>query len=152
MLGSISKITEPPQIHANHTNLDPDMDPPATITVTMEKDSESINVLLAQLLKPPHQIKSNLKSTKTVQWKLLSPFTKTSSNTRVVSINTPQVAWLVDTPSRSSVGVKKTESTTGSVLTPGVPAGEKVDSSESLGDNAALTVLPMPAHLNSDEL
>jgi hypothetical protein len=117
-----------------------------------ENPSNHSDALKVQSLKPLPHPKSNPKSTTTDPWKLPSPSIKTSSNTRVVFINTPPVEWLVVTPSRSSVGVKKTESTTGSVPTPGVPAGEKVDSSELPGDNAELTMLLMPAHPNFETL
>jgi len=152
MLGNISKTLEPSPIHANHTLLDKDTPTLATQHVTTVNHSLHTNAPKALLLKPPHHQKSNLKSSKTDQWKLDSQFTKTSSNTVVVSINTPQVEWPVDTPSKSLVGVQKTELTTGSVLTLGDLNGEKVVSSESLGDNATLTPLSMPAHQQSELL
>src|SRR6266508_2406883 len=115
MLGNISKTLEQPPMLANHTFLEVDLAQLATTTAPMERPSDHTNVLLDLSLKPLHLPKSNLKSLTMDPWKLPSQFIKTSSNTRVVFTNTPPVEWLVDTPSRFLVGVKKTESTTGSV-------------------------------------
>ena len=149
-LGSTSRAPVPQLTHANHTLLVVELPLPVRTTAPMVKPSNHTSAPKDPLLKLHHQLKSNPKSTNMVQWKLVSPYIRTSSHTKEVSINTPQEAWLVDTLSRSLVGVKKMESTTGCAPTPGVPAGEKVDSSESLGDNVTSTVLCTLAHLNSD--
>ena len=129
----------------SHTLLVMETNPNALNNASLVDNTRSTNARKDPLLKPQPPLKSSPTSTRWAQWKLLSKSMKISSNTRVVSITTPQVPWLVATPSRSLVGELKMEFTTGPWPTLGVPHGENKDSSESNKVKSELMIQSMDA-------
>jgi len=109
---------------ASHTLLaaeTPQLVPPAVLTRPNSRESLALTV---QSSNPKHQSQLPLKSSTTDQSKLPSPSIKTSSHTAQVSITTSPVELLVVTPLNFSVSEKKTELSTGSLLTHGAHHGE----------------------------
>jgi hypothetical protein len=137
-LGNISKRLVLSLTHASHTPLVVEMPPHAEQPVLTEKHLK--NILAKMLSQRPQFQQLRMKSSRTDPWKPDSTYTLTSSTTRVVFMYTLLVLLKVVTPLKYSVGEQKTELTIGSVLTLGVPAGEKKVSSESSKVNAESTL------------
>jgi len=144
-LGNSCKTLESSQMLATHIPLKVEFPPNALYAQTPQNTTAKP----ALLLKPPTQLTSKLKSMPMDPWKPHSMCMRTSSVIQAESINTSQEDTKVDTPSRPLDGdmIKPPVLTIGFKPTHGVLLGEKVDSSESLRDNAALTQPSTPAHL-----
>ena len=150
-LGAISRALVLLLRNARHTFQDQDQCPSAPRHAMMDLLKSSTSVLLHPLLNHQVLLPFNLIFMLTAQLRLASMFTKISSHTRVVSITIPLGLKLVDTPSRSLDGVKKTVLTTGSAQTHGVLHGAWTVSSILSGANAALTQPLMLANLSFEK-
>ena len=149
-LGATSRALVSSLMSASHTFLELVKSPHAPRLVMTAQQRRSTSALQAQLLRLQAPQPSNLRSMPTDQLKPVSMSMKISSPTSQVFTTTPQDLRLVVTPSRSLVGDKRTELTTGSAQTHGAPHGVWTVSSTSNSANATLTLLPMLADLNSE--
>lgn len=150
-LGAISRTLALLLRNAKHTFLDQDQSLSAPRHAMMDLPKSSTSVLLHPLLNHQVLLPFNLIFMLTAQLRLASMFTKISSRTRVVSTTIPLGLRLVDTPSRSLDGVKKTALTTGSAQTHGVLHGAWTVSSILSGANVALIQLLMLANLSFEK-
>lgn len=137
---------------ASHTLLvqdSPQLALTSALTVQPFKDSSVLRVQSDNQRALPQ---SNLKSFLTVQLKVPSPYTLTSSTINQVSTSQPPPMLPVVTPSRSSVTVMRTVPPTGSALTHGVHHGECKVSSRSSKESAALKNKSSHATHNSEHI
>jgi hypothetical protein len=128
-LGNISKRMVLSLKHASHTLLVVEMPPHADQPVLTEKHGK--NIPAKTLSKRTQFQQSRTKSSRTDPWKPDSTYTLTSSTTRVVFIITSLVLFKVVMLLKFLDGEPKADLTIGSVLTLGVPTGEKQVTSES---------------------
>jgi hypothetical protein len=149
-LGIISSTTELLLKLASHTLLDQALPQLALPNASTVNPSPSTNAKLAPSDNQELLPQSSLKSSPTVQLKVPSLSTTTSSTTRVVSTTTFLEVLPEVTPSKFSDTELKTVKTTGSALTHGEPHGENKVFSRSDKETAELKVKSSHAFLNSE--